>query len=56
MTEAEALRAYLISKGFNPDRMGNWDTSTGIGLATDAFSAGFRAAHENPESDDSEAE
>lgn len=45
----EALRTYLASKGFNPDRLGNWNRGAGIGLAEDAFLAGWDAAHESNE-------
>lgn len=45
----EALRTYLESKGFNPDRMGNWDRATGIGLAEDAFLAGWDASQKSSE-------
>jgi hypothetical protein len=39
-----ALRDYLQSQGFNPDRLGNWNTHEGIGLARHAFLAGWEAA------------
>ena len=41
---AAALRRYLRTKGFNPSRIGNWDTSSGIGLAREAFLTGWHAA------------
>ncbi len=55
MTDSEteayeaALRAYLTRKGFNPDRFGNWDTHEGIGLACDAFRAGWNGGYEEGE-------
>lgn len=38
-----ALSDYLRTKGFNPSRMGNWDTGSGVGLAREAFLAGWAA-------------